>query len=91
VLGAQVRWVLISAHLEELKGAVSEMILNPQLAHCQVADSPNAAPPADAYRGAGVGMDRQGQRHPEVCGQGLSAQAFGNSLHDAPKLGLPRR
>jgi hypothetical protein len=57
VLCAQVRWVLVAPHLVEAEGPATKVVLNPQLAHRQVSDSSNAAPPADADRGARVGMD----------------------------------
>ena len=87
---AQICWVLVAAHLIEMEGATPEMILNPQLAHCEMPDSSDAAPPTDTNRGAGVGVDRQGQGHPEVCGEGLSAKALSDSLHNTSKLSLPR-
>jgi hypothetical protein len=56
-LRAQIRRVHISAYLIEPKGATPEMVLNPQLTNCEVSNSSDAAPPANADCGAGVSMD----------------------------------
>jgi hypothetical protein len=36
-------------------------------------------------------MDREVQGHPKVCGKGLDAETFSDSLHDTSKLGLSGR
>jgi hypothetical protein len=59
MFGTQVCRVLTAAHLEEMKGAASKVVLDPQLAHREVPNSPDAAPSADANRGTGVGVNRQ--------------------------------
>jgi GNAT superfamily N-acetyltransferase len=63
------------------------MVLNPKLAHCQVADPSDATPPANADRGTGVGMNRQGKLHPEVRGQGLGAELLQKAEGIARKRG----
>ena len=52
VLRAQIGRVLICAHLVEPKGAAPEMVLNPQLTHCEVSNSSRRQMPIAALESA---------------------------------------
>ena len=83
VFGQEVSRVGFPLDLKECKGAVTQLLLSPQLGDRQVADSPDPGPPANADRRGGVGEQPQGNLDGEVQRQGLQSQPLRRALDHA--------
>ena len=88
VLGHQVRRVGGPFDLKEGKRALTKTLLYPQLAYCQVADSPNAAATADADRSSTVSEYLKLKGKVEITAERLKAKALAAAFHQSSKFGF---
>ena len=86
--GQDVGGIAITLHFKQSEIAAAQSLLDPQLAHSQVAHSPNAASPAYADGRGGVGVHSDGHGEAEVAPPCLNAEGLNGALHQSFKLGL---
>ena len=81
-------WIAITLYLEQGEIASSQSLLDPQLAHSQMADSSNAASSAYADGRGRVGVHADFHAEAEVQSPGLDSKRFGCALHQAVRFGF---
>ena len=73
----------VAPHLVQLKVASAKTFLHPELAYCQVADTPDATAAANADRGPRMCVHPDCHLKAEVFAPRLNAEGFGRTFNEA--------
>ena len=84
----QIRRVFITLDFEEGEVATPQALLDPKLAHCQVANTPDAASATYANGRGRVGMHADHHAEAEIQSPGLDAKCLCGAFDQAVQLGF---